>query len=62
MAVTLLVLVAWLCIELITSAGQAGLAERVVGEAQASCPFVVVMFCRHPVTLTARGRPLHEYR
>lgn len=44
-AVTLLVLVAWLCIELITSAGQAGLAERVVGEAQAACPFVVVMSC-----------------
>jgi hypothetical membrane protein len=62
MTVTLLVLVAWLCLELITSAGQAGLAERVVGEAQAACPFVVVMSCRHPVTLTARRRPLHEYR
>ena len=61
-AVTLLVLVAWLGIELITSAGQAGLAERVVGEAQAACPFLVIMSCRHPVTLTARGRPLHEYR
>jgi hypothetical protein len=62
MAVTLLVLVAWLCLELLTSAGQAGLAERVLGEAQASCPFVVVMSCRHPLALTARGRPLREYR
>ena len=62
MTVTLLVLVAWLCIELITSAGQAGLAERVVGEAQAACPFVVVMSCGHPVTLTARSRPLHDCR
>jgi len=33
-------------------------AERVVGEAQAAWPFVVVMSCRHPVT--AHYRLVHE--
>jgi hypothetical protein len=43
-----LVLLAWFGMELITSAGQDGLAERVLGEAQAAWPFVVVMSCRAP--------------
>jgi hypothetical protein len=59
-AVLLLGLLAWFGLELITSAGQAGLAERVLGEAQAIWPFVVVMSCRHPVTTTARYPLLHE--
>jgi hypothetical protein len=46
--VFLLVLLAWFGLELVTSAGQAGLAERVLGEAQSAWPFVVVMSCRHP--------------
>jgi len=57
--VILLVVLAWFGMELITSAGQAGLAERVLGEAQAGWPFVVVMSCRHPLTLTARYPLLH---
>lgn len=61
-AVILLLLLAWFGFELITSAGQAGLAERVMGEAQSAWPFAVVMSCRHPVTLTARYRPLQECR
>ena len=61
-AVILLVLLAWFSVELITSAGQAGLAERVLGEAQATWPFAVVMTCRHPVTAKARYRALHGYQ
>lgn len=56
-AVILLLLLAWFGMELITSAGQAGLAERVLGEAQSGWPFVVAMFCRRPVTMQARYRP-----
>ncbi|HUN30612.1 MAG TPA: DUF998 domain-containing protein [Trebonia sp.] len=58
-AVILLLLLAWFGVELITSAGQAGLAERVLGEAQSAWPFAVAMSCRHPVMLTARRRALH---
>jgi len=61
-AVILLVLLAWFAMELITSGGQAGLAERVLGEAQAGWPFVVVMSCRHPLPVTARYQPLHGYQ
>jgi hypothetical protein len=61
-AVILLVLLAWFGIELVTSAGHAGLAERVLGETQAAWSFVVVMSCRHQVTVTAPRRPLREYR
>jgi hypothetical protein len=46
-------------LELLTSGGLAGLAERVLGEAQSAWPFAAVMSCRHPVTLTAHGRLLH---
>jgi hypothetical protein len=59
--VVLLVLLAWFGIELITSAGQARLAERVLGEAQSAWPFAVALSCRHPFTMmAARGRPLHR--
>lgn len=57
--VVLLVLLAWFGLDLITSAGLAGLAERVLGVAQSAWPFTVALSCRHPVTvMAARGRPL----
>lgn len=61
-SVALLILLAWFGMELIMSAGQAGLAERVLGEAQSAWPFVVVMSCRHPATETARCHPLRGLR
>ncbi|HEY7260224.1 MAG TPA: DUF998 domain-containing protein [Trebonia sp.] len=61
-AVILLVLLAWFGMELITSAGHAGLAERVLGEAQSGWPFIVVMSCRRLVTATARYPLLGGYR
>jgi Protein of unknown function (DUF998) len=39
----------------------AGLAERVLGEAQSGWPFVTVMSCRHPLTVTTRYRLLRGY-
>lgn len=48
----LLALLAWFAMELITGAGQAGLAERVLGVAQASWPFAVAVSCRHPARAT----------
>ena len=44
----LLVLLAWFGAELITGGGQAGLAERVFGAAQALWPLAVVVSCRVP--------------
>jgi hypothetical protein len=41
----LLGLLLWFGAELITAAGQVGLAERVLGAAQASSPLVVVLSC-----------------
>jgi hypothetical membrane protein len=40
------VLLAWFGAELILAAGQVGLAERVVGAAQAAWPLAVVLSCR----------------
>ncbi|HET9082332.1 MAG TPA: hypothetical protein VFO01_17685 [Trebonia sp.] len=57
-----LVLLAWFGLELVTSAGLAGLAERVLGEAQSAWPFMAVMSCHRPVSQTERGRLLHGYR
>lgn len=54
--IVLLVLLAWFGLELATSGGLAGLAERALGEAQATWPFVVAMGCRHPVTVAAASR------
>ena len=42
----LLVLLAWFATELIIGGGQAGLAERVFGAAQALWPLAVVASCR----------------
>jgi hypothetical protein len=40
--------VAWFGLEVVTGAGHAGLAERVLGLAQAVWPLTVVLSCRHP--------------
>jgi hypothetical protein len=45
----LLALLAWFGAELITGGGQAGLAERIFGAAQALWPLAVVVSCRHAV-------------
>jgi len=46
-AVTVLfALLAWFGVELVTGAGQVGLAERVTGAAQAAWPLAVVLSCR----------------
>jgi hypothetical membrane protein len=41
-----LLLLTWFVAEIATGAGQAGLAERVVGVGQALCPLAVVLSCR----------------
>jgi hypothetical membrane protein len=46
--VVLLALTAWFGAELVTGAGQVGLAERSVGLAQALWPLTVVLSCRFP--------------
>lgn len=43
-----LILLAWFVAELVTGAGQVGLAERVVSGTQAIWPLVVVLSCRIP--------------
>ena len=60
----LLALVIWFAAELITGSGQAGLAERAAGIAQALWPLAVVLSCRRPAGTPAtlsrspwRGRP-----
>ena len=53
----LLALVAWFGAELITGGGQAGLAERIFGAAQALWPLAVVVSCRRAArTGTRAGR------
>lgn len=49
----LLALAAWFGVELISTGGQAGLAERVFGAAQALWPLAVVVSCRAAVTTRA---------
>jgi len=44
--VVLFALLAWFLLELVTGAGQVGLAERVTGVAQAAWPLAVVLSCR----------------
>ena len=44
----LVVLMAWFGLEVVTGAGHQGLAERVLGLAQAVWPLMVVLSCRHP--------------
>lgn len=53
--VVLLALTAWFGAELVTGAGQTGLAERVAGLAQALWPLAVVMSCRLPARSTSRS-------
>lgn len=55
-----LILLAWFGAELVTGAGQAGLAERVVGAAQAVWPLAVVLSCRG--TSVPNGRDLEFCR
>ena len=55
--VVLVLLLAWFVAEVVTGAGQAGLAERAVGLAQALWPLTVVLSCRHPVRMTAGPAP-----
>ncbi len=47
-ATVLALLLVWLAAEVIPGAGQVGLAERVLGTAQAVWPLTVVLSCRHP--------------
>jgi hypothetical membrane protein len=49
----LLALSAWFGAELTTGAGEAGLAERIAGVAQALWPFAVVLSCRFPSGATS---------
>ncbi|MGH3401429.1 MAG: DUF998 domain-containing protein [Streptosporangiaceae bacterium] len=53
----LLALVAWFGAELITGGGQAGLAERVFGAAQALWPLVVIVSCRRAGRAVAGSVP-----
>ena len=53
----LLVLLAWFAAELITGGGQAGLAERVFGAAQALWPLAVVVSCCYAARAGSRLRP-----
>ena len=55
--VVLVLLLAWFAAEVVTGAGQAGLAERAVGLAQALWPLTVVLSCRHPVRMTTGPTP-----
>ncbi len=51
----LFALVLWFGAELITGAGQAGLAERAAGAAQALWPLAVMLSCHRPVRVPAIG-------
>jgi hypothetical protein len=53
----LLGLLAWFATELITGGGQAGLAERVFGAAQALWPLTVVVSCCYAARASARLSP-----
>lgn len=55
-AVVLLVLLAWFAVEVITGGGHAGLAERVLGVAQATWPFAVAVACRRYAPATGQSR------
>jgi Protein of unknown function (DUF998) len=49
-------LVAWFAAEVVTGDGQAGLAERILGEAQALWPLTVAVSCRYPALHPGTGR------
>jgi hypothetical membrane protein len=50
-----IVLLAWFVAELVSAAGQVGLAERVAGGTQAIWPLVVVLSCRASAVLAKRS-------
>jgi len=54
----LLALLAWFGAELITGGGQAGLAERIFGAAQALWPLAVVVSCRRAAATSTRPGPM----
>jgi hypothetical protein len=54
----LLALLAWFGAELITRGGQAGLAERIFGAAQALWPLAVVVSCRRAARTGTRHGPM----
>lgn len=56
------ILLAWFSAELITGAGQVGLAERTVGAAQAAWPLVVVLSCRAAAASLATAGPARAAR
>ena len=55
--VVLLVLLAWFGVELLSAGGQAGLAERIFGAAQALWPLAVVASCRLAARTASRSSP-----
>jgi hypothetical protein len=56
-AAMLLLLLAWFAAEVVTGAGHAGLAERILGVAQAIWPLTVVLSCRHPARVRSAQPP-----
>jgi Protein of unknown function (DUF998) len=52
--VVLLGLLAWFAAELVTAAGEAGLAERIFGAAQALWPLAVIASCRYAARTATR--------
>jgi hypothetical membrane protein len=53
-------LLAWFGTELITGGGQVGLAERVMGAAQATWPLAAVLSCYLPVQAPAPARQVNQ--
>jgi hypothetical protein len=53
--VVLFALLVWFAVDLVTGSAQVGLAERVMGGAQAAWPLAVVLSCRI-TSPRARGR------
>ncbi len=51
----IIALLAWFLAELVTGGGQLGLAERVLGGAQALWPLLVVLSCRRSVAASRRS-------
>jgi hypothetical protein len=53
----LVLLLAWFGLEVVTGAGHEGLAERVLGLAQAAWPLMVALSCRHPAGASVGHAP-----
>jgi hypothetical membrane protein len=56
-AAMLVLLLAWFAAEVVTGAGHAGLAERVLAVAQAVWPLTVVLSCRRPARAASAQPP-----